>query len=282
MSPSDDMYGRDVLAQPRATRSAVPEVVGARDLVIECADSGWCGALTGWTKTSEGWAVTLEDRHGATRVFPAHPAAFLLEGQPVTLVRPVANAGTAAPRRTASGSVAVPDRRARVARASRILVEGRHDAELVEKVWGDDLRIEGVVVEMLDGLDNLLEVLAERDLAPGRRIGVLADHLVTGTKETRIAAEATARYGDAVLVVGHPFVDIWQAIKPSVAGISSWPEVPRGQDWKAGACASLGWGDDTGAAWRRLRNAVSGWTDLEPTLLAPVEELIDFVTADAE
>lgn len=282
MSPSDDMYGRDVLAQPRATRSAVPEVVGAKDLVIECADSGWCGALTGWTKTSEGWAVTLEDRHGATRVFPAHPAAFLLEGQPVTLVRPVVNAGTAAPRRTASGSVAVADQRARVARASRILVEGRHDAELVEKVWGDDLRIEGVVVEMLDGLDNLLEVLAERDLAPGRRIGVLADHLVTGTKETRIAAEATARYGDAVLVVGHPFVDIWQAIKPSTAGISSWPEVPRGQDWKAGVCASLGWGDDTGAAWRRLRNAVSGWTDLEPTLLAPVEELIDFVTADAE
>lgn len=282
MSPSDDMYGRDVLAQPRATRSAVPEVVGARDLVIECADSGWCGALTGWTKTSEGWAVTLEDRHGATRVFPAHPAAFLLEGQPVTLVRPIANAGTAAPRRTASGSVAVADQRARVARASRILVEGRHDAELVEKVWGDDLRIEGVVVEMLDGLDNLLEVLAERDLAPGRRIGVLADHLVTGTKETRIAAEATARYGDAVLVVGHPFVDIWQAIKPSAAGISSWPEVPRGQDWKAGVCASLGWGDDTGAAWRRLRNAVSGWTDLEPTLLAPVEELIDFVTAEAE
>jgi len=276
------MYGRDVLAQPRATRSAVPEVVGARDLVIECADSGWCGALTGWTKTSEGWAVTLEDRHGATRVFPAHPAAFLLEGQPVTLVRPIANAGTAAPRRTASGSVAVADQRARVARASRILVEGRHDAELVEKVWGDDLRIEGVVVEMLDGLDNLLEVLAERDLAPGRRIGVLADHLVTGTKETRIAAEATARYGDAVLVVGHPFVDIWQAIKPSAAGISSWPEVPRGQDWKAGVCASLGWGDDTGAAWRRLRNAVSGWTDLEPTLLAPVEELIDFVTAEAE
>ena len=30
--------------------------------------------------------------------------------------------------------------RARVARASRIFVEGRHDAELVEKVWGDDLR----------------------------------------------------------------------------------------------------------------------------------------------
>jgi len=27
------------------------------------------------------------------------------------------------------------------------LVEGRHDAELVEQVWGDDLRVEGVVVK---------------------------------------------------------------------------------------------------------------------------------------
>ena len=49
-----------------------------------------------------------------------------------------------------------------MARASRILVEGVHDAELVEKVWGDDLRVEGVVVERLDGMDHLAAVVAFR------------------------------------------------------------------------------------------------------------------------
>ena len=39
-------------------------------------------------------------------------------------------------------------------------MEGVHDAELVEQVWGDDLRIEGVVVERLDGADHLADVLA--------------------------------------------------------------------------------------------------------------------------
>ena len=92
-------------------------------------------------------AVTLEDRHGRRRVFPLTPAAFLFEGKPVTLVRLARAAVPAAATRTASGSVAAPSSRARVARASRIYVEGRHDAELVEKIWGDDLRDLGVVVE---------------------------------------------------------------------------------------------------------------------------------------
>ena len=43
-------------------------------------------------------------------------------------------------------------------------MEGKHDAELVEKVWGHDLRIEGVVVEPLHGVDDL----------PGDRAGVPA------------------------------------------------------------------------------------------------------------
>lgn len=280
----DDRYGSDVLSQdPHSSRRlVVPEVHGQPGLVVECADSGWCGAIVTWEKSVEGHAVRLEDRHGATRVFPARPAAFLLDGQPVTLIRPVAPSTGSVASRTASGSVAVTGQRARVARASRILVEGRHDAELVEKVWGADLRVEGVVVEMLDGLDHLLDVLAERDPAPGRRIGVLADHMVTGTKETRIAADASARYGDAVLVVGHPFVDIWQAVKPTAAGIEAWPSVPRDEEWKLGVCTRLGWGADTAVAWRRLSDRVGSWTDLEPALLAPVEQLIDFVTQDGE
>lgn len=278
---TDDRYGFDVLAHdPHAkVRRLIPDVSGESGLVVECSDSGWCGAIVGWEKSIEGWSVRLEDRHGRTRVFPAGPAAFLMDGQPVTLVRPLMKP-PAQPRRTASGSVAVEGHRARVARSSRILVEGRHDAELVEKVWGDDLRIEGVVVEMLDGADHLVSVIT--DLKPGadRRIGVLLDHLVAGSKESRIAAEVTQRFPGSTLIVGHPFIDIWAAITPEAAGIDAWPQIPKGQEWKSGVCAALGWGDDTGDAWRRLRNRVASWTDLDPQLLGPVEQLIDFVTQD--
>src|SRR5690606_24657083 len=116
--------------------------------------------------------VVLEDRRGRTRAFPLG-GGFWVDGRPVVLQAPMTSSGPVRPRRTASGSVAAPQSRARVARGSRIWVEGRHDAELIEKVWGDDLRVEGVVVELLDGVDNLPD--AVRDFAPGaqRRVGVL-------------------------------------------------------------------------------------------------------------
>lgn len=192
----------------------------------------------------------------------------------VTLTRP--SRAPAAPARTASGSLAVPGARARVARAGRIYVEGRHDAELVERVWGDDLRIEGVVVEYLEGVDDLVAVVEEFAPGPDARLGVLVDHLVPGSKESRIAASVTS---PDVLVVGHPYVDVWQAVKPSALGIRAWPEVPRGQDWKTGVCRALGWPENTGAAWQHVLSRVTSYRDLEPTLLGRVEELIDFVTA---
>src|SRR5215217_5384516 len=132
--------------------------------------------------------LTLEDRRGRRRSFPLGPG-FLLEGRPVVLAAPVTRPGPAVERRTASGSVAVHGARARVARESRIFVEGRHDAELVEKVWGDDLRVAGVVVEHLGGVDDLAGRLRSFGPGPGRRVGVLVDHLVPGSKETRIAEE---------------------------------------------------------------------------------------------
>jgi hypothetical protein len=178
------------------------------------------------------------------------------------------------PSRTASGSVAVPDAVARVARAGRILVEGRHDAELVEQIWGDDLRIEGVVVELLDGADNLPEAVRAFGPARDARLGVLLDHLVAGSKESRIAAQVA---GPHVRVVGHPFVDIWQAVKPAVVGLPAWPDVPRGLSWKDAIAAHLG-EPDAVSAWRRIRSKVRTFADLEPALLGPVESLIDFVT----
>lgn len=267
-------YGPDVLSGDSRSRRAsrVPEVTAQPGLVVEDPTSGYCGAVV----TCEKDAVTLEDRHGNRRAFPLAPAGFLLEGKPVTLVRPRPQA----PResgRTASGSVAVPGAPARVARASRIYVEGVHDAELVEQVWGDDLRIEGVAVEYLEGADDLPDIVREFVPAPGRRLGVLVDHLVSGSKESRIADRVDSPY---VLVTGHPYVDIWQAVKPSAVGIAAWPDVPRGVPWKEGVCAALGWGDDVAAAWKRIRGAARTYADLEPDLLGRVEELIDFVTAD--
>jgi hypothetical protein len=253
----------------------VPTVEAAPDLVVEEAETGFCGAVVGTEKAPGGETVTLEDRFGRRRVFPLAAGGFLLEGRPVTLARPAAAPAPARPARTASGSVAVHGATARVARASRIYVEGRHDAELVEKVWGDDLRIEGVVVEYLEGVDDLPAIVREFRPGPGRRLGVLVDHLVAGSKESRLAAQVT---GQHVLVAGHPYVDVWQAVKPAALGVAAWPEVPRGVPWKEGVCAALGWPVDTPAAWKRILGAVSSYADLEPALLGRVEELIDFVT----
>ena len=266
------------LTPPWKRQRQVPEVPADADLVVEEVTTGFCGAVVRCEKTAEGPTVTLEDRFGKHRVFPMAPRGFLLEGRTVTLVRPTAPPPVSAPRHTASGSVAVPDAPARVARAGRLYVEGRHDAELVERVWGDDLRIEGVVVEYLEGIDDLPAVVREFGPAPEARLGVLVDHLVPGSKESRIAAEIS---GDDVLVVGHPYIDVWEAVKPASVGIGAWPSVPRGEDWKTGVCRALGWAEHTGRAWQRILGSVRTYRDLEPALLGRVEELIDFVTAPA-
>jgi hypothetical protein len=178
--------------------------------------------------------------------------------------------------RTASGSRAVVGARARVARASRILVEGVHDAELVERVWGDDLRVEGVVVERLDGADHLDGVVGAFAPGPGRRLGVLLDHLVSGTKEARLAAAVRHAH---VLVTGTPFVDVWEAVRPAAVGIDAWPSVPMGTPWKDGVCAALGV-TDARRFWRHILDSVNDWKDLETPFVSAVERLIDFVTGE--
>jgi Protein of unknown function (DUF3097) len=274
-----DRYGTDVLAagrrKPRSTEH--PADLG---LVVEDAQTGYVGAVV----RVEYGRVDLEDRRGHVRGFPLGPG-YLLDGHPVILTAPRRPAPTAAAR-TASGSVAMPGARARVARASRIYVEGRHDAELIAQVWGDDLRIEGVVVEQLGGVDDLVDIVAEFAPGPRRRLGVLVDHLVTGSKEARIAdAVRRGPGGTDTLVVGHPYVDIWQAVKPQRLGLVAWPDVPRHVEWKHGACQALGFPHaeqaDIARAWRHIRSRVRDWNDLEPALISRVEELIDFVTGSA-
>lgn len=278
----DDRYGADVLAAGWREKAQKPlaRVEATRDLVVEVAADGYCGAVV----AVAGGNVELEDRTGRRRLFPLGPG-FLIDGIAVVLVPAVAAA--VGPKRTASGSFAAPESRARVARASRILVEGRHDAELVEKVWGDDLRAEGVVVEYLQGVDLLAPMLDEDPPSPERRYGVLVDHLVPGSKETRLTDEVLrGRHGRYLRIVGHPYIDVWQCVLPSSVGIARWPEVPRGIEYKLGVCRALGWPardqTDIARAWQRILASVKSYRDLDPALLGRVEELIDFVTDGPE
>jgi hypothetical protein len=275
-----DRYEADPLATDWRSRGKkpVPTQEAVKDLVVEEARSGFCGAVI----RIERGTVELEDRVGKTRVFPLGPG-FLIDGAPVILVVP-SRQGSELRARTASGSFSVANSQARVARASRIFVEGRHDAELVERVWGDDLRVEGVVVEYLGGIDDLDALISEFSPSPRRKVGVLVDHLVAGSKETRIAQQvAQGPNGAHVLIVGHPFVDVWQAVKPARLGLSEWPVIPRSVEWKHGICAALGWPHsdqaDIARAWKRILGTVNTYADLEPELLGRVEQLIDFVTS---
>jgi hypothetical protein len=261
---------RDILDEFEQQRRgpAYPSVPATPGLLVEDRASGFTGDVVG----VDARAVTLRDRKGNRREFVFKAGGFLIEGKPVTLVRPKTMPSTT-PGVTASGSVksATPVK-ARTAAASRIWVEGRHDAELVEHVWGDDLRELGIVVEPMHGLDDVVAMVREFQPGPTRRLGILVDHLVTGSKEERLARQVT---GDHVLVTGHPFVDVWAGIWPRTMGLTEWPDVSRGVDWKEGMCAALG--VELAGFWPKLRNQVRTFADLRPELVGAVERLIDFV-----
>jgi hypothetical protein len=257
---------------PRGHTVPVPVEVGQ---VVEDVASGFVGEIVAF----EQGIVVLEDRHRVRRSFRLGPG-FWVDGKPVELTRPL-RLEPKGLKLTASGSVAVAQRRARVARASRILVEGRHDAELVEKVWGDDLRVEGVVVEYLGGIDDLPSLISAYEPGPSCRIGVLVDHFVPGSKESRLAGQVSSgEFAGDVLVVGHPFIDVWAAVKPTRVGLAQWPDIPRGTSWKDGICDALGWPHaeqaDIAAVWRAILGKVTTWKDLDRRLVTEVERLIDF------
>ena len=269
----DDRYGGDIFrGHARKKRSVYPEMPAEPGIIVEIVGNDFVGAVVGFERTYDGDFVRLEDRYGTQRLFKMLPGAFLVEGKRVTLTRYIPPKDDR-PKRSNSGSRKVENVRAKVAMPSRIWVEGIHDAAIVEKVWGHDLRVEGVVVEYLEGLDNLPERLAEFQPGPGRRIGVLADHLIEGTKESRLVEHV----GEHVLVTGHPYIDIWAAVKPEKLPIPAWPDVPYGEDWKTGVCKRLGWSDPK-EGWHRVYSAVETFRDLDSTLIGAVERLVDFVT----
>lgn len=219
--------------------------------------------------------IVLCDQDGNLHDFKPHAGVLLHNGKPVELVAgPSMREQTV--RHTASGSIDAGQTRAQTAKASRIWVEGIHDAELIEKIWGDDLREEGIVVEPLHGADDLGSMVVSFQPGPGRRLGVLLDHLVPGSKESRIAANIV---DPNVLICGHPYVDIWQAVRPATIGIRAWPEVPRGQPWKEGIVAAFQQQDKPGRFWQGILGRVSSYKDVETPLVNSMEQLIDFVTA---
>lgn len=273
-----DRYGNDVLTGKK-TKPVTKDVVISLGMVVEDPSSGFVGEIMGW----ENGLIILEDRKGKRRTFPTGPG-FWLDGKPVSLKIPP-RTGSTRPRYTASGSRVGPMQKAKVALPSRIYVEGRHDAELVEKIWGADLRHVGVVVEYLGGIDDLMGIVAEFQPEAGRRLGVLVDHLVPGSKESRIASQvAQSGYGEYVLISGHQYIDIWQAIRPAVVGLKTWPDVPRDQDFKKGTLAAIGLPHrdqaDIARAWQGMLAKVTSWKDLDDRFVREVEKMIDYVTQD--
>jgi hypothetical protein len=268
--------------------AAYPVIDAAPGLKLLHRSSGFIGTLLRLDPKE----VILRTPSGAERRFKNIPGAFSHEGNAVRLSPVVLKAsdlpsdsginsesldlrgGRIEDSTTASGSRSVRGAKARTARESRILVEGIHDAELIERVWGDDLRLEGIVVERLDGIDDLAAVVSDFSPSKTRRLGILVDHLIQGSKESRLATEIR---DPNVLITGTPYVDVWEAVRPASIGIPSWPQIPKGTPWKEGVCSYLG-EPDPREMWRRILGSVKGWGDLEQPLVLAVETLIDFVT----
>jgi len=259
----------------------ITDAPGGHDYVLQPVELGMAllhraSGIRGALKKFTGDLVVLKDRTGGEHTFRNEPGAFAHLGETVTLVRASAAASAPGTRRSASGAVVAEEQRARVARAARLWVEGDHDARLVERVWGDELRELGIVVEPLGGVDDLAAEVRRFAPGPGRELVVLVDHLVPGTKESRLAASVQ---GPHVTVVGHPYVDIWQCVRTRSVGIDAWPDVPLGEDWKTGICARLGWGTPVDG-WRHVLSSVRTFADLDPALCRAVEQAIDLLVTD--
>ncbi len=269
--PTNDRWASNDLLQDDAAAATYPAVPAVAGLELTHRPSRVEGVIIAFT---QGERVVLRDQDGNLHEFKPHPGVLLSRGKPVRLVTAPADSSDV-PTLTPSGSIDAGPVRARSAQASRIWVEGIHDAELIEAIWGDDLRVEGIVVEPMHGVDEMLDMIADFQPQGDRRLGILLDHMMPGTKEARLAVQVT---DPNVLVLGHPYVDIWAAVRPQLVGIESWPEIPRGTPWKEGIISAMGADGDPGVFWRQILNRVSTYRDVETPLINAVEQLIDFVT----
>src|SRR5262245_66175471 len=118
---------------PRRRRPTYPVVEGRAGLAVLHRSTGVEGTVVGF----EHGGVAIRDRNtGTKRLVRLDPGGFRVDGRTVTLDPPRPARSLQAPGRTACGPTAAAGQRARVARASRSLVAGVHDAGPAWKVRG--------------------------------------------------------------------------------------------------------------------------------------------------
>jgi Protein of unknown function (DUF3097) len=72
-------------------------------------------------------------------------------------------------------------------------------------------------------------------------------------------------HGPHVLLVGHPYVDIWPAVRPERVGLPVWPDIPRSVPWKLGICRALGGPTVHRQTWRERGGGSSARCGRTPT-----------------
>ena len=97
-------------------------------------------------------------------------------------------------------------------------------------------------------------------------MGVLVDHLVPGTKSQQSSRAPTLSRMPRVLVVGHPYVDVWRSVRPERLGWQQWPVIPRGTSWKlCRILRELGWPHATQAdvahGWKQFSGPCGPYAD---------------------
>jgi hypothetical protein len=208
-------------AQPR--RVTYPAVQAKPGLIIEHRPSGQVGFIV----RADHASVVLRDKTGRDHALRYLPGAFVVDGTAVTLIPPD--------------------------RTARLLIAGVEGAQLIEGMWGDELRAEGVSVQHFDPWQSVTDAIETWRPGPGRRLGVL-----TGARDP---LDITMTH---VLVIAIPFPEIWLAVKPKVLGMTGWPNDPAATPEPVR---------------QRLVGSVRGYGDLDPALVGAVEALVDFMTA---
>jgi hypothetical protein len=113
--------------------------------------------------------------------------------------------------------------------------------------------------------------------APHRRLGILVDHLVEGSKETR-AAHAVAGPDCSSPASVRRRVAGGEAV---VVGIRAWPVGAARDGLEAPVCAPRCAGASRPTGRVGCSGPVRSYRDLETPLIGAVEQLIDFVTVGA-
>ena len=217
------------------------------------------------------------------RVFPLGPG-FLVDGRPVILTapRPAPARRPAAHRvRVGQGATPEPEWRWPAASTSRGATTPNSSSRSGVTIFGSKVWWWSTWA----GSTISPTIVTEFGPGPRRRLGVLVDHLVTGSKRPVSPRPcAAARAASTAWWSGTPTSTSGRRSSRRGSDWPAWPTVPRGVEWKNGICQALGWPHRTQAdiarAWQRIRGSVRDWTDLEPELIGRVEELIDFVTQD--